>query len=142
MQVPAWHNRGFALPADAASASTQAIPAMKKLILLALLVYLGWQYKHPQIDETRLATNAAMTQSDQKATPSVGLLATAADSSPARPVGQLTQSSQTFRCDGRTHCSQMTSCAEATYFLKNCPNTQMDGDGDGVPCERQWCGGR
>ncbi|MGE5266942.1 MAG: excalibur calcium-binding domain-containing protein [Deltaproteobacteria bacterium] len=46
---------------------------------------------------------------------------------------------QTFTCDGRTHCSQMTSCAEAEYFLKHCPGTQMDGDGDGAPCERQWC---
>ncbi|MDY0207042.1 MAG: excalibur calcium-binding domain-containing protein [Pseudomonas sp.] len=46
---------------------------------------------------------------------------------------------QQFRCDGRTHCSQMNSCAEATYFLKNCPNTKMDGNNDGVPCERQWC---
>jgi hypothetical protein len=45
-----------------------------------------------------------------------------------------------FTCDGRTMCSQMTSCEEATYFLKNCPGTKMDGDGDGVPCERQFCG--
>lgn len=44
-----------------------------------------------------------------------------------------------FRCDGRTHCSEMTSCAEATFFLRNCPNVKMDGDGDGVPCEMQWC---
>lgn len=47
--------------------------------------------------------------------------------------------SSPFRCDGRTHCSQMTSCAEATYFLRNCPNVQMDGNNDGVPCEQQWC---
>ena len=46
-----------------------------------------------------------------------------------------------WRCDGRTHCSQMTSCKEAKYFLKNCPGTQMDGDRDGVPCEQQWCTG-
>ena len=46
---------------------------------------------------------------------------------------------QQFRCDGRTHCSQMKSCAEATWFLRNCPNTKMDGNNDGVPCERQWC---
>ena len=45
------------------------------------------------------------------------------------------------RCDGRTYCSQMTSCAEAKFFLKNCPGTKMDGDGDGVPCEKQWCTG-
>lgn len=47
--------------------------------------------------------------------------------------------SSTFRCDGRIYCSQMTSCAEATFFLRNCPNVQMDGNHDGVPCEQQWC---
>lgn len=44
-----------------------------------------------------------------------------------------------FRCDGRQHCSQMRSCAEAEYFLRNCPNVKMDGDGDGEPCERGPC---
>ena len=46
---------------------------------------------------------------------------------------------QTFRCDGRTRCSQMTSCAEAVFFLQHCPNTQMDGNHDGEPCEQHWC---
>jgi hypothetical protein len=45
-----------------------------------------------------------------------------------------------FKCDGRAYCSEMTSCAEATYFLKNCPGVKMDGNHDGVPCEQQWCG--
>ncbi|MET0027607.1 MAG: cold shock domain-containing protein [Candidatus Thiodiazotropha sp.] len=40
-----------------------------------------------------------------------------------------------FECDGRQHCSQMTSRAEAEFFLANCPNTKMDGDHDGIPCE-------
>ena len=43
--------------------------------------------------------------------------------------------SQQFRCDGRQYCSQMRSRAEAEFFLRNCPNTKMDGDRDGVPCE-------
>lgn len=47
--------------------------------------------------------------------------------------------SNPFQCDGRKYCSQMTSCKEAKYFLKNCPNTEMDGDRDGIPCESQWC---
>ncbi len=47
------------------------------------------------------------------------------------PVG----SSQQFKCDGRQHCSQMRSRAEAEFFLRNCPNTKMDGDNDGIPCE-------
>jgi cold shock CspA family protein len=51
------------------------------------------------------------------------------------------EAARAFRCDGRTHCSQMTSCDEAKFFLKNCPGTKMDGDGDGIPCEEQWCTG-
>jgi cold shock CspA family protein len=64
----------------------------------------------------------------------------------ARPGSTGTESTATpiteaqgFKCDGRTHCSQMTSCTEAKYFLKNCPGTQMDGNNDGTPCEQQWC---
>ena len=44
-----------------------------------------------------------------------------------------------YRCDGRKSCSQMTSCQEATWFLKNCPRVKVDGNNDGVPCEKQWC---
>lgn len=46
---------------------------------------------------------------------------------------------QSFRCDGRQHCSQMTSCAEAEYFLRYCPGVKMDGDHDGRPCETGPC---
>ncbi len=53
---------------------------------------------------------------------------------PAVPVPSVA-----YRCDGRTRCTQMSSCAEATWFLQHCPGVQMDGNGDGVPCERQWC---
>ena len=63
---------------------------------------------------------------------------TASTSASSASVPPPATSSQ-FSCDGRTHCSHMTSCAEATYFIKNCPNTKMDGNNDGVPCERQWC---
>ena len=45
-----------------------------------------------------------------------------------------------YKCDGREYCSQMNSCEEATFFINNCPNTKMDGDSDGVPCWKQWCG--
>lgn len=43
--------------------------------------------------------------------------------------------SRQFTCDGRQHCSQMRSKAEAEFFNRNCPNTKMDGDRDGIPCE-------
>jgi cold shock CspA family protein len=61
--------------------------------------------------------------------------------SPPSPSLAPTPRAPAFQCDGRQHCSQMTSCSEATFFLKNCPGTKMDGDGDGVPCEQQLCGG-
>lgn len=75
----------------------------------------------------------------------------AAEQEPAAEISHLVSESSraaapastgSFRCDGRTHCSQMTSCDEAFYFLRNCPGVKMDGGGDGVPCERQWCGNR
>jgi hypothetical protein len=47
--------------------------------------------------------------------------------------------SSSFSCDGRRYCTQMKSCAEAKYFLANCPGAKMDGDKDGIPCEEQWC---
>lgn len=46
----------------------------------------------------------------------------------------------TFRCEGKTRCAQMASCEEAMFYLRNCARTQMDGDGDGIPCESQHCG--
>jgi cold shock CspA family protein len=65
-------------------------------------------------------------------------------STPSEPVAlaeptKATTPVSAFQCDGRRHCSQMTSCEEAKYFLRNCPNTEMDGDNDGIPCESQWC---
>lgn len=67
------------------------------------------------------------------------------DERPESPPAVEAESSA-FRCDGRTHCSQMTSCEEAKYFLEHCPGVKMDGDhggrGDGIPCEEQWCIGQ
>ena len=61
-------------------------------------------------------------------------------SEPSSPMpSALGQPVASFKCDGRTYCSQMTSCAEATFFLTNCPGVKMDGNNDGIPCERQWC---
>jgi cold shock CspA family protein len=40
-----------------------------------------------------------------------------------------------FECDGRQYCSQMNSRDEALFFIRTCPNTKMDGDHDGNPCE-------
>tara|TARA_R110001599_G_C12253726_1_gene659853 strand:- start:1945 stop:2217 length:273 start_codon:yes stop_codon:yes gene_type:complete len=49
--------------------------------------------------------------------------------------GSSSLQSGRFRCDGREYCSKMTSREEAVFFINNCPNTKMDGDRDGIPCE-------
>lgn len=45
---------------------------------------------------------------------------------------------QLFQCQGKVHCSEMTSFDEAVFYLHNCPGTKMDGDNDGIPCEQQF----
>jgi hypothetical protein len=99
---------------------------MKNLLILAIVALIGWQ--------------GYVKYQSSRATAASGHIATDAGARGASRVStpDATASSQ-FRCDGRTHCSQMTSCAEATYFLTNCPGTKMDGNNDGVPCEKQWC---
>jgi len=44
-----------------------------------------------------------------------------------------------YTCEGKVYCSEMNSCEEAKFYLKNCPDVKIDGNGDGTPCERQWC---
>ena len=44
------------------------------------------------------------------------------------------------RCGSKRYCREMTSCAEAVAFLRQC-RAPMDGDRDGVPCEQVACRG-
>ena len=97
---------------------------MKRLIAIVVVGMLAWQ-GYGQYSAKR--ADAAPSAEDVQAEPSGGFETTG------------TTAPASFRCDGRTHCSQMSSCAEAKYFLNNCPGVKMDGDRDGVPCEQQWC---
>jgi deoxyribonuclease I len=47
---------------------------------------------------------------------------------PAHPEG--------WTCGAKTTCGQMESCEEAMFYLTQCGVTRLDGDGDGVPCNR------
>jgi len=91
---------------------------MKKLILLVLIGLAGWQIYAKQ--STPVITNADLKLLNE---PTQSTLL----SSPGY--------AQNYSCDGRQYCSQMNSRAEAVFFINNCPNTKMDGDYDGVPCE-------
>jgi cold shock CspA family protein len=117
--------------------ATRQNPLVSILGLLAIVAIAGYVYS------THTANRFSTTNE-----PTTGALPAA---SPAQELSQLPFRAKptvrttpiapvpSFTCDGRTMCSQMTSCAEATYFLNHCPATRMDGDGDGEPCERQWC---
>lgn len=41
-----------------------------------------------------------------------------------------------FQCSGKRTCKEMSSCAEARFYLTQCGINRLDGDGDGMPCEK------
>ncbi len=82
---------------------------MKRLLIIIILLGVIWQYKS---EHDINVTNNQLIET-------------------AKPI----EIQQKYSCDGRQYCSQMHSRAEALFFLKNCPNTKMDGDYDGIPCE-------
>jgi hypothetical protein len=120
---------------------------MKKLIVMLLLAVLGWQgYARYQAKHVTPPLAAGLQDTVEllstvdvaDAAPPTPVTPALVKSAPRHPAGVPAAASR-FACDGRTHCSQMHSCEEATFFLKNCPGTKMDGDHDGIPCETQYC---
>ena len=103
---------------------------MKYLIIFVLIALAAWQGY--SLYNLRLETVAVL----ESVADTVQPIAQVPVVNTARPT---LQASSQYKCDGRTHCSHMTSCAEAKYFLQNCPGVKMDGDHDGIPCEKQWC---
>ena len=96
--------------------------------LTVLCLYAFTKYNSHSSSQTPIITNDLATNAD---------LATFNGKYPkvVIPKVVIPKSTQNFTCDGRQHCSQMTSRAEAVFFINNCPNTKMDGDNDGIPCE-------
>lgn len=92
--------------------------------------------KDPTLDELNAAEKKRRaTASATKATAMPAPTVSSRELSPPAPTA-----TSSHRCDGRKRCSQMSSCAEAKFFLNHCPGAEMDGDGDGIPCEDQLCG--
>jgi hypothetical protein len=44
-----------------------------------------------------------------------------------------------YSCEGKTRCSQMSSCEEARFYQDHCAVMRLDSDKDGVPCEGTLC---
>lgn len=111
---------------------------MTRLILVLLLGVLAWKV----FDHHRSRATYTEAAAPIAAPFAAALLAEPVAPRPpeARLAPAPADAARAYRCDGRTHCSQMHSCAEATFFLQNCPGVKMDGNHDGTPCEQQWCG--
>jgi hypothetical protein len=104
--------------------SHQTLSFISKLIPLALVLVAAFGYsKYQRLNETSVLTNEDIENMQRE--------------SAATTIKSIT--TQTLNCESATnHCSQMPTCAEATYYIRNCPSTEMDGDDDGVRCEPQW----
>ncbi|MCC2954611.1 cold shock domain-containing protein [Massilia sp. IC2-477] len=86
------------------------------LVLLLMLGYVGY-VRHSNQDSTIPA--------------SVYKIVSARDALRPHPEFQCTPE--------KNSCSKMGSCAEALFHHERCKVPDMDGDGDGIPCEQQWC---
>ena len=62
-------------------------------------------------------------------------IAPVADAAPP-PTANKPIASFDPNCGTKKHCSEMTSCEEAKFYLASCGAKMLDGDADGVPCEK------
>jgi hypothetical protein len=113
-------------------------PFMRKLLIIAILAGLGYTYYQGELDLPLIGKREVATViSNDNPGGAISITQGTPSTFPARQSAPAVSQTQ-YRCDGRQHCSQMRSYDEALFFLRNCPNTKMDGDGDGIPCERQF----
>jgi len=129
--------RVAARPASRATAGAQPRSALGRVLAVLLVVGIGacaYWLVAPHLAAPPMPMPAPTSTSSSTPTPTPTPTPSA-----AAPPANVAAPQPGFRCDGRTRCTQMSSCEEATYFLRNCPGVQMDGNHDGVPCERQWC---
>ncbi|WP_190234213.1 excalibur calcium-binding domain-containing protein [Mesorhizobium sp. M4A.F.Ca.ET.050.02.1.1] len=112
----------------------------------------SWMVEHGQaLDWPRYSHGAYSAQQAKAEAAKLGLWVgtfqapwewRAAHAGDARPSSQpldiisRRQVAQSFSCQPRRTCSQISSCDEAQWYLNNCPwGGKLDRDGDGIACE-------
>ncbi|WP_208281645.1 cold shock domain-containing protein [Massilia oculi] len=90
--------------------------AVLGLVLLLMLGYVGY---------------VRFSNQDSTISASVYKIVLARDALRPHPEFQCTRE--------KNSCSKMASCAEALFHQERCQVPELDGDGDGIPCEQQWC---
>lgn len=104
---------------------------MKKL-LIVIALGLTWYLYEPRVGTNNHTEFSTTNNAEFSTTNSVERKVVEYDPEPYFPEPKPKEQ---FKCDGRQYCSDMTSKAEAEFFNQNCPDTKMDGDHDGEPCE-------
>ena len=56
--------------------------------------------------------------------------------SPSALLVPATHEDTNASCGSKQYCKEMTSCEEAKLYLTQCGISRLDGDGDGIPCEK------
>ncbi len=99
---------------------------MKRIIWILVLAALGWYAWGKYEDHARAQRAAEAAARSPRKVGGIPAKAGAPDVS-------------FFTCDGRNACTQMRSCEEAKYFVRNC-GINNGASGEGAPsCESQWC---
>ena len=111
-----------------------AASRLKPAIAVVILVAMGW-FAWQQLSAQRERRQDTTDQQPAATSPAL-------ETRTNQLTNEFTDSDMgtTFTCEGKVHCSQMKSCAEAKFYLKTCRGVKIDGDGDGIPCEDQLCG--
>lgn len=104
----------------------------------------AWVYRHyakdPALfaleDEARAAKRGLWTLPEAQQIPPWEWRKAGRQQAPAAaPPVALPSPTDAFTCGAKRYCREMTSCAEARFYLNSCGLSRLDGDRDGTPCE-------
>ena len=84
------------------------------------------------------AAKAARVVGRRESDPAVGVAASGQAATTPEPAPA--QAELAGRCGAKRTCGEMTSCAEARFYLNECGVSRLDGDKDGTPCEALCAG--
>ena len=120
---------------------------------------MAWEYSHYHSDKTYIGLQSDAQQSRRglwsQASPQApwqwrrgqvtGEASRLREPPPANQHAAARQAAQTqmydLQCGKKRHCSQMSSCDEAHFYLTRCGVKTLDRNKDGVPCE-DLCSGK
>lgn len=88
---------------------------MKKILLVILALGLAWHY---YLDDSQRQHFMSYLQPNK-----------------LNEVISTPSGEQRFSCDKRRFCNEMTSFAEAQFFLQQCGAVELDENENGIPCE-------